>query len=132
MDAFKVANAMTPFTVNNTSRALQQQDLIAYVRELTTWMHKLNLLRKYREHDFDIELADFFAPTPTHGDWSTQAPTKTRQDLATVLALTVKGNAAAIVQDACDATNGVAIFRKLVKAYGQSDGGGVAYLLQLN
>ena len=45
------------------------------------------------------------------------APTKTRQDLVTVLALTVKGNAVAIVQDVGGATNGVAVFYKLAKAH---------------
>ena len=43
----------------------------------------------------------------------------------------MKGNAAAIVQDANDATDGVTIFCKLVKAYEQSDGHGTVYLLQL-
>ena len=62
---------------------------------------------------------------------STHAPTKTSQDPATILVLTVKGNTAAIVHDPGDATDGVAIFFKLVKAYGQLDGDGTAYLLQL-
>ena len=43
----------------------------------------------------------------------------------------MKGNAAVIAQDTEDATNGVAIFYKLVKAYGQSGSDGTAYLLQL-
>ena len=55
MNAFKVAKAMTPFTVHSKSRALQQKDLLAYVCELTTRVPELNLLRKYRQHDFDIE-----------------------------------------------------------------------------
>ena len=59
----------------------------------------------------------FSEPTPKGGDRSTHAPTKTREDLATVLALTVKGNAAVIVQDAGGATNGVAISWKLVRVY---------------
>ena len=118
MDAFKVAKAMPPSIVDNKSRARQQQDLIAYAYELTTRTPKLNFLRKYRVHDFDIELADFFAPTPTDDDRSTHAPTNTRHDLATILTPTVKGSAAAFVQDAGDATNGVAIFCKLAKAYG--------------
>ena len=68
---------------------------------------------------------------PKNGDRSTHAPTKTREDLATALALTVKGNAAVVVQDAEDVTNGVAIFCKLAKVYGQSDGDGMAYPIQL-
>ena len=99
MNAFKVARAMATFTVDNKSRALQQQDLLAYVRELTTRMPELNFLREYREHDFDIEWADFSTPTPTDGDRITHAPIKTRQDPANVFTPTVKGNAAAIVQD---------------------------------
>ena len=38
MDAFKVAKAMTPFTVDDKCHAHQQNDLLAYVRELTTRM----------------------------------------------------------------------------------------------
>ena len=133
MDALKVARAVTPFTVDNKCHALQQKDLLAYVRELTT---QLNFPRNYRQHDFDIALialADFYEPMPKDGGRSTHAPTKTREDLATVLALTMKDNASAIVQDTDDETNGVAIFGKLAKTYGQSGGGagGAAYLLQL-
>ena len=92
-------------------------------------MSELNFLRKYSEHDFDIELADLSTPTPSDGDRSTHASTKTCHDLATVLVLTVKGNTAAIVQDAGDENNGVAIFCKLAKAYGWPGGDGAAYLL---
>ena len=131
INVFKVAKAMTPFTADNKSRALQQKDILANVRELTTRIPELNFLRKYRQHNFDIELADVYEPTPNDGDRSTHAPTETREGLTTVFALIVKGNAAAIVQDADDATNGVAIFCKLVKAYGQTDGDCAVYLLQL-
>ena len=60
LNAFKTAKAMAPFTVDNKSRTLQQQDLLAYVRELTTRIPELNFLRKHPQHDFDIELADFY------------------------------------------------------------------------
>ena len=83
------------------------------------------------QHDFGIKLAGFYEPTPTEGGRSNHALTRVRQDLATILALTVKRNVAYIVHDADEATDGVAIFGKLVKACGQSDGDGAAYLLQL-
>ena len=122
---------MAPFTIDNKCRTRQQKDPLAYVRELATRVPELNALRNYHQHDFDITLADFSEPTPEGKDRSTHEPTKTRENLATILALMVKGNAAAIVQDTDDATGGVAIFCKLVKAHGQSDGDGTAYLLQL-
>ena len=118
MDALKTAKAMTPVTVDNKNRALQQQDLPAYVRELITRVPELNYLRRYREHNFDIKLAGFYEPMPVEGDRSNHAPTRIRQDLATILASTVKGNAASIVHDADDATGSVAIFCKLAKAHG--------------
>ena len=55
----------------------------------------------------------------------------TRENLATVLALTVTCNAAIIVMDASDSTCGVAIFSALVNAYGRPDGAGMSYILQL-
>ena len=63
MDAFKVAKAMVPFTADNKSRALQQQDLLAYVREQTTRTPELNSIRKCHRHDFNIGLANFSEPT---------------------------------------------------------------------
>ena len=116
MDTLKTAGAMTPHTADNKSRALQQQGILACVCELATRMPELNLLWKYQEHDFDIRLAGFYTPTPSNCGRSTHAPTRIHQDLATFLALTVKCNAAVIVHDA-GATDGVAIFCKLVKAY---------------
>ena len=80
-------------------------------------MPELNYLRRYREHDFDITLAGFYEPTPGDGDRNSHAPTRIRQDLETVLALTAQGNAVIIEHDAEDTTNGAAIFCKLVKAY---------------
>ena len=61
MDAFKVAKAMTPFTIDSECRARQQKDLLAYVRELTTRIPELNFLRNYRQYDFDVALADFLS-----------------------------------------------------------------------
>ena len=129
MDAFKVAKAVTPFTADDKCSTCQQKDLLAYVRELATWVPELIALHNYRQHDFDIALADFSVPTPKDGGRSTHGPTETREDLATILALTVKDNAAVIVQDAEGATDGAAIFCKLAKAHGQPDGDGAAYLL---
>ena len=125
--AYRVAKAMTPFTVDAKGRTRQQADLIAYMRELATRMPELHELRRYREHDFDINLRTIPEPTPAGCSRSTHAPTKTREDLAIVLALTATGNAAAIVQDADDPTNGVAIFARPIKAYGQPDGDGTTY-----
>ena len=119
MDALKTAKAMTPFTADNKTRVLLQQGLLAYVRELTTRVPELDCLTRYREHNFDITPASFYEPTPGDGDRNDHAPTRIRQDLATVLALTARGNAAIIVHDAEDTADGVAIFRKLVKAHGQ-------------
>ena len=73
-------------------------------------MPKLDYLRRFRKKDYNLDLTAFLAPTPTDGDSSTHEPTKTSKELATTLALTVTGNAAIIVQDAGDSTNGVAIF----------------------
>ena len=129
MDAFKVAKAMTPFTVDNKCRARQQKDLLTYMRELATRVPELNVLRHCHQHDFDITLTDFSEPTPEGRDRSTHEPIKTRENLATILALTVKGNAKVIAQDADDAADGAAIFCKLVKAHEQPDGNGAAYLL---
>ena len=131
IDALKTAKAVVPFTVDNKSRALQQQGLLAYVRELATRMPEFNSPRKYQEHDSDTRLAGFYEPMLKDGNRSTHAPTRTHQDLATALALTVKGNAAAIVHNADYATDGVAICCKPIKAYGQSGDDGTAYLLQL-
>ena len=94
-------------------------------------MPELSALRNYRQHDFDIALADFSRPTPDSKGRSTHEPTKTRENLAIIIALTVKGNVEAAVQDAGGATGGVAIFCKLAKAYGQSGGDGTAHMLQL-
>ena len=101
------------------------------MRELTTRLPVVNALRNYRQHDFDIRLLELCEATPRGGDRDTHAPTQAREDLSTVLALMAKGNAAAIVQDAGGATNGVAIFGKVFKAYGQPGCDGVAHLLQL-
>ena len=131
MDAYKVAKAMTPFSVDNKTRAQQQKDLLAYVRELATRAPYLSCLRDFRQFDFDLTLLDFCEPTPKDGNSGTHAPTKAREDLAIILALTVKGNAAVIVQDAENASDGAAIFAKLIKAYGRSDGDGTEYLLEL-
>ena len=122
---------MAPFTVDDKCRTHQQKDLLAYVRELTTRIPELNALRNYRQDDFDVTLLNLCEPTPKDGDRNTHAPTKAREDVATVLALAVEGNAAVIVQGAGDTTDGIAIFGKLVKAHGESDGDGTAYLLQL-
>ena len=130
-DAYRAAKAMTPFTVDANSRTRQHTALLAYMRELTTRMPGLHELRRYRDHDFDISVLTISEPMPTDGDRNTHAPTKAHEDLATVLALTVQGDAAVIVQDADDPTNGVAIIAKLIKVYRQSDGGGTVYLLQL-
>ena len=118
MGALKTAKAVTPFTVGNKSRALQQQGMLAYVRELATQVPELKFRRRCQQHDFDIKLAGFYEPMPVEGDRSNHAPTRIRQDLATILASTVKGNAASIVHDADDATGSVAIFCKLAKAHG--------------
>ena len=127
IDAHRVAKAMTPFTVDTKSRTRQQTVLLAYMRELIAQMPGLHGLRRYREHDFDVSLLNISESTPAGGSRSTHAPTKTREDIATVLALTVQGNAAIIVQDADDPTNGVAIFARPIKAYGQPDGDGTTY-----
>ena len=113
MDAYKVAKAMTPFTADDKCRTRQQKDLLAYVRELTTRMPELNDFRNYRQHDFDVRLLNLCEPTPTDGDRNTHTPTKAREDLATVIALTVKGNTAGIVQDAEDTIDGITTFGKL-------------------
>ena len=103
--------------------------MLAYVRELTTRLPVVNALRNYRQHDFDIRLLELCEATPRGGDRDTHAPTQAREDLSTVLALMAKGNAAAVVQDAEDATGGTAIFAKLAKAHGHLDGDDAACLL---
>ena len=81
-------------------------------------MPALRELRNYRDHDFDWSVLGISEPTPEDGDRETHAPTRAREDLAIILSLMVHGNAAAIVQDANDPTEGVAIIAKLIKAYG--------------
>ena len=116
IDAYRVAKAMTPLTVDAKSHTRQQMALLVYTRELTTRMPELHELRIYREHDFDISLLTISEPTPADGSRSTHTPTNIREDLATVFAPTVQDNAAIIVQDADDPTNGVAIFARLINA----------------
>ena len=130
-DPYKVAKALAHFTSDNKSWVLQQQSFPDYVRELATRAPSLRILRRYRESGFDSRLADSAAPTPDGQDRSTHAPTKTHGSLAIILALTVKGNAAIIVQEADDPTDGLAIFDKLVSTDGQPDGDATECLRKL-
>ena len=115
---FQGRQAVKPFDPGNKARTLQQQQFFDYTSELVTRMPKLRLLLNCSGNDFNIDVADFPAPTPAGGGSSTRLPTKTREDLATVLAPTVADNAAIIVQDNDNSTGGVTIFSKLAKAYG--------------
>ena len=116
IDAYRVAKSMTLITADAKSCTRQQADLLAYMRELITRMPELHELRRYHEHDCDISLLTISEPTPADGSRSTHTPTNIREDLATVFAPTVQDNAAIIVQDADDPTNGVAIFARLINA----------------
>jgi len=131
-DPYKVAKAMNKFTVDNTARAQRPAALLAYIRELCVRMDELKELRTYRDFDFDIKTLTLAeqTPTPTANN-SSHAPTTARADLAIVLMLTVIGNAATLIEDANDTTDGLAMIAKLIAAYGQTSGDGSAYLTEL-
>ena len=96
-DVFKIARAMAVYTADDKTRANQQKDWLAYVRELTTRLPAVKDLRHFRKYGFDINMLDIAEATPAGEDRNTHAPTAAREDLATILSLTAKGNAAIIV-----------------------------------